>query len=68
MKLYSVLVMLYYGDAVFSFNEMLVISIDLNIIKLGDTNYDEDDIETVVSIRLSAWHIKFENVKHLKKS
>ena len=32
-----------------------------------DTNYDEDNPETIIHIRLLAWHIKFEKCKSLKK-
>ena len=54
------------GDAVFSCNEMAILSIDLNNINL-DTNYYEDDPETIIHIRLLTWHIKFEKRKELKK-
>ena len=46
---------------------MCILSIDLNNMKLFDTNYKEDDPETVIHIRLVAWHIKFEKHKALKK-
>ena len=48
------------GDVVFSCNKMGILSIDLNNINLGDINYDEDDPETIIHIRLLAWHIEFE--------
>ena len=35
------------GNAVFSCNEMGIPSKDLNNINLDDTNYDEDDPETI---------------------
>ena len=53
---------------VFSCNEMDILSIDLNNINLDDTNYDEDDPETIIYIRLLAWHIKFEKRKALKNT
>ena len=31
------------------------------------TNYDEDDPETIIHVRLLVWHIKFEKRKALKK-
>ena len=34
---------------------------------LDDTNYDEDDPETIIHIRLLDLHIKFEKRKALKK-
>ena len=38
---------------------MLILNMDLNIINL-DNNFDEDDPDTIVLVRLLAWHIKFE--------
>ena len=38
---------------------MGILNIDLNIIDL-DNNFDEDDHDTIILIRLLAWHIKFE--------
>ena len=35
-----------------------VLFIDFNNISPDDTNYDEDDPETIIPIRLLAWHIK----------
>ena len=40
---------------------------NLNNINLDNTNYDEDDSETIISIRLQACHIKFEERKVPKK-
>ena len=48
-------------------NFLAIVSIDYNNINLDDTNYDEDDPENIVHIRLFAWHIKFEKRKALKK-
>ena len=42
-------------------------SIYLNNINLDDINYEEDDPETIIHIRILAWHIKFEKGKQLKK-
>ena len=44
-----------------------ILSIDLNKFNPDDTNYDEDDPETVIHIRILAWHIKFEKRKALEK-
>ena len=57
-----------YGNVVFNCNEICILNIDLNNINL-DNNFDEDDPDTVIFIRLVAWHIKFikYGVKHLKK-
>ena len=32
-----------------------------------NTNYDEDDPDIIIYIRLFAWHIRFEKRKELKK-
>ena len=40
---------------------------NLNNINLDNTNYDEDDSETIISIRLQACHFKFEERKVPKK-
>ena len=47
---------------------MGIVSIYLNNINLDNTNYDQDDPGTILHIKILAWHIKFENAKHLKKS
>ena len=52
--------------SLFSHNEMGILNIDLNNINL-DNNFDEDDPDTSILIRLLAWHIKFEKRKALKK-
>ena len=46
---------------------MGILGVNLNNINLADSNYDEDDPETIIHIRLLAWHIKLENSKALKK-
>ena len=56
------------GDVIFSCKEMGLNKIDLNKTNLDDTNYNEDDPETIIHIRLSAWHIKFEKPQALKKT
>ena len=39
------------GDVIFSCNEMGIFSVYLNSINLDDTNYDEDDPETIIHVR-----------------
>ena len=56
------------GGIIFSCNEMGVLSIDLNNINLDDSNYNEDGPETIIHVRLLAWHSKFEKHKAPKKS
>ena len=67
--LYADEIMLYFneysGDAVFNYNEMSTVNIDLNNINLDD-NFDEEDPNTIILIRLLAWHTKFEKHKELK--
>ena len=46
---------------------MDILSIDLNNFNLDDVNYDADDPENIIHIRLFAWHIKCEKRKALKK-
>ena len=55
------------GNAVFSCNEMGIVSINLNNMNLDDTSYDEDNPETITHIRPLAWHVKFEKCKTFKK-
>ena len=45
------------GDDVFNCKGMDVLNIDLNNVNL-DNNFDEDDLDTIVLIRLLTWHIK----------
>ena len=61
---------LYFGEnsfnVVFSCNGMGIINIELNNINI-DNNFDENDPDTIILIKLLAWHIKFEKHKALKK-
>ena len=54
------------GNITFCYNEMGILSVNLNIINL-DNNFDEDDPDTIILIRLLVWHSKSENRKILKK-
>ena len=54
------------GNVVFSCDELGILNIYLNNINL-DNNFDEDDPETFILIRLLVWHIKFEKRKAFKK-
>ena len=38
---------------------MGILIIDLSNINLDDTNYKEDEPETIIHASLLAWHIKF---------
>ena len=54
------------GDAIFDYNEMGIVNINLNNINLDD-NFDEEDPNTIILIRSLAWHITFGKRKELKK-
>ena len=55
------------SNAIFNYNEMGILNIDLNCINLDDNNFEEDDPDTIIHVRLLAWHTKFEKRKALKK-
>ena len=55
------------ANVTFCCNGMSILSIDLNNINFNDTNYDEDVPDTIILIRLLAWHIKFKKRKALEK-
>ena len=44
---------------------MCILNITLNNINL-DNNFDEDDPDSIILVKLLAWHIKFEKRKALK--
>ena len=41
--------------------------IDLSNINLSDTNYEKDNPDTIIHVRVLTWHVKFGNPKELKK-
>ena len=47
------------GNVTFSSNEMGILSTDLNDINLDDVNFDEDDPEAIIHVRLMAWRNRF---------
>ena len=55
------------GKVSFCGNEIGILCVNLNIINLDDTNYEEDDPDTIILIRLLVWYIKLEKCKGLKK-
>ena len=54
------------GDVKFYCNKMGILNIDLNNINL-DHGFDRDDPDTIILIRVLAWHTKFRKRKELKK-
>ena len=55
-----------FANVVFIYNEMGILDIDFNSINL-DNDFDEDNPDSIVHVRLLAWHIKFDKLKGLKK-
>ena len=53
------------GNIVFNCNGMGILYIDVNKINL-DNDFDKDDLDTIILIRLLALHIKFEKCKEVK--
>ena len=54
------------GNVVFSYNKKGILNIDINNISL-DNNFDEDNPDTIILIRVLVWHNKFEKHKELQK-
>ena len=54
------------GNVTFCCDEMSILSVNFNNINL-DNNFDEDDPDLNILIRLFAWHSKFKTRKALKK-
>ena len=54
------------GDAVFSYNEMGINYIDLNNSNL-ENNFDEDDPDTIIHIRLWLGILNLKNGENFKK-
>ena len=55
------------GHVVFICNDMGILNIDLNNNNLDYNNYDKDDTNTIILIKLLAWYFKFGKWKALKK-
>ena len=54
------------GNVTFCCNEMVIVPVNLHNIDL-DNNFEEDDPDAIIVIKLLAWHSKFEKRKTLKK-
>ena len=54
------------GGVTFCCDEMGILSVNVNNINL-DNDFDEDNLDTIILIRLLAWHSKFKKRKALKK-
>ena len=55
-----------FGNVAFNCNEMGILNIDLNCINLDDNNNFDEDPDTIIHVKLLAWHTKFEERKALK--
>ena len=55
------------GNVIFNCNGTGFLNKNLNNINLDDNNYVKDDLDTIIHMRLLAWHIKFEKREDLKK-
>ena len=47
---------------------MGTLNVDLNNINLDDINFDEDDPESIIHVRLMTWCYRFKQRKALKKN
>ena len=56
-----------FGNVVFNCNEMGTLHVDLNCINLDNNNFDENDPDTIIHVRLFVGILNLKNVKHLKK-
>ena len=56
-----------FSKVAFFANKMGILCVDLDKINLNDNNFYKDDPETIIYVRLLAWHNKFKNHKALKK-
>ena len=55
------------GNVILCCNEIGILSVNPNNINVDDTNYGEDDPDTIILVRLLAWYSTFEKRKELKK-
>ena len=46
---------------------MGIVSVDLNNINIDHVNFDEDNPETIIHVRLMAWYNKLKQRKAFKK-
>ena len=57
-----------FSKVTFFANQMVILGLDLGKINPDeDNNFDKDDPETIIYVRLLAWRNKFEKRKALKK-
>ena len=57
-----------FGKIIFVANQRLILAVDPDKIILdNDNNFDEDDADTIIHVRLLAWRSKFKKRKVFKK-
>ena len=56
------------NNVVFSCNELGILNINLDSINLNNTNYDEDDSDTIILVRFQLAILNLKNIKHIKKN
>ena len=66
MKIYATLMKIL-PMSYFLVMKCVLIIIDLNDINLDDTSYKEDDSDTIILIRLLAWHNEFKKQNNICK-
>ena len=47
-------------------NQRHILAVDLDKSDLDDNNFDEDDPDTIIDVKLLAWQSKFKHVKPFK--
>ena len=71
IKLYSLKMILFFNDdfikVTFFANQRHILAVDLDKINLDNDDFDEDDCDIIIHVRLLVWHRKFEKSKALKK-
>ena len=56
-----------FAKVTFTASQRHILVVDLNKINLDNDNFDENDPDTIIHVRLLAWSGKFEKCKALKK-
>ena len=56
------------NNVVFICNELDILNVNLDSINLNNTNYDEDDSDTIIFVRIQVGILNLKNIKHIKKN
>ena len=57
-----------YENVTFFSDDMGLVNVNLNNVSLGDDNFDNDDLETVIHVRHMAWCNRYKQCKTCKKA